>query len=168
MMAVIKEFRCFDHGEFEASHPICPHRGCDSKAVLREFRTAPTIGSRMVRQHHAGLKRSSEMYKIGNFRSARAGEAAHGGQSQGDMRVLWGDESRKVLGRSFAELTQVAQQPFRMRSHAGNELTLTRNNGMADMATEAGITSRRIAKPGEVRVPRGEARSEAAAKTVTS
>jgi len=167
-MAVIKEFRCFDHGEFEASHAICPHPGCDSRAVFREFRTAPTIGSRMVRQHHEGLKRSSDMYKISNFRTARAGEAAHGGHSQGDMRVLWGDESRKVLGRSFAELTQAAQRPFHMRSHAGNELTLTRNNGMADMATEAGITARRIAKPGELKVAKGEARSEAAAKTVTS
>jgi hypothetical protein len=167
-MAVIKEFRCFDHGEFEASHAICPHPGCDSKAVFREFRTAPTIGSRMVRQHHEGLKRSSDMYKIANFRSARAGEAAHGGQTDTQGRVLWGDESRKVLGKSFAELTQIAQRPFSMRSRAGNELTLTRNNGMADVATEAGITSRRIAKPGELKIAKGEARSEAAAKSITA
>src|ERR1700678_378924 len=108
-MGVMKEWRCFDHGEFDSTHPICPASGCDSRAVLREFRTAPTIGSRMVRQHHEGLKRSREMYKISNFRTARAGEAAHGGQTDTQGRVLWGDESRKVLGKSFAELTQTAQ-----------------------------------------------------------
>jgi hypothetical protein len=47
-------------------------------------------------------------------------------------------------------------------------ITLNRNNGMADAAEGAGITQRRVPRPGEMRVPKGEARSETAAKTITS
>ena len=170
-MAVLKEWRCFDHGEFDSTHPICPYSGCDSSAVLREFRTAPTIGTRMVRQHHEGMKRTSDMMKINNFRTAREGEAAYGGEAakKAGMQVLWGDESKKVLGKGFAELTQIANRPFTVNKRNGSgSITLTRNNAMADAAEQAGITRRRVAKPGELRVPKGEARSETAAKTITS
>ena len=169
-MAVLKEWRCADHGEFDSTHPICPYSGCDSSFVLRELRTAPTIGSRMVKQHHEGLKRSSDMMKINNFRTAREGEAAFGGEAakKAGMQVLWGDESRKVLGHGFAELTQIAQKPLTVHKRDGSAVTLTRNNGMADAATEAGITRRRVPKAGELRVPKGEARSEAAAKSISA
>lgn len=41
-MAVLKEFRCLAHGEFESVKAICPH-GCAERFVVREFRTAPAI-----------------------------------------------------------------------------------------------------------------------------
>lgn len=164
-MAVIKEFRCFDHGEFEASHPICPAHGCDSKAVVREFRTPITIGSRMVKQHHAGLKRTAELMRLNNFRTAREGEAAYGGEAAkaAGTQVLWGDQSRRALGKSFSELMGAAAQPLTVRGH-----TLTRNNGMADAAESAGLTRRSVVPAAEVAVPRGEAKSEQKAKALVS
>jgi len=169
-LGVIREWSCLEHGEFEGSHPICPEHGCRSRAVVQEFRTAPTIGSRMVRQHHAGLKRSSEMMKISNFRSARAGEAAHGGNvGQNGQKVLWGDDCRKVLGRSFAELTTIAHKPLVVQKRDGSgEMRLDRNNAMREVATESGLTQRRVAKPGELRVLKGDARSEPVAKLITT
>lgn len=46
-MAVLKEFRCKAHGAFEEfvkadETPKCP-KGCSSRFVVREFRTAPAI-----------------------------------------------------------------------------------------------------------------------------
>ena len=41
-MAVLKEYRCAAHGEFEAFEPVCPY-GCSPKFVKREIRTAPAI-----------------------------------------------------------------------------------------------------------------------------
>lgn len=170
-MGVIKEWNCIEHGEFESTHPICPEFGCESRAVVREFRTAPTIGSRMVKQFEAGMKRTSDMMHISNFRSAREGEAAYGGDAKKKYgaEVLWGNDCQKVFNRSFAQMTNIAQQPTTYRNRDGSkEITLTHNNGMRDAATEAGITKRRVAKPGELAVHKGDDRSSPVAKSITA
>lgn len=41
-MAVLKEFRCAAHGEFESTEPVCPH-GCPKRFVVQEFRSAPAV-----------------------------------------------------------------------------------------------------------------------------
>lgn len=41
-MAVIKEYQCAAHGEFESTQMLCPH-GCGTDMVERVFRTAPSI-----------------------------------------------------------------------------------------------------------------------------
>jgi hypothetical protein len=41
-MAVLKEWSCAAHGEFEAYEGVCPY-GCSSRFVKREIRTAPAI-----------------------------------------------------------------------------------------------------------------------------
>jgi hypothetical protein len=141
-LGVIREWNCLFHGEFDGSHPICPAMGCDSAHVVREFRTAPTIGSRMVKQFEAGMKRSSDMMRINNFRTARAGEAAYGGQAEKEsgLQVLWGDQCKQALGRSFNEMVGLAAKPLTVTKADGSKLTLTRNNGMAEAATEAGLS----------------------------
>ncbi len=165
-MSVIKEWNCLLHGPFEGSHPICCEHGCDSKAVVREFRTPPNIGSRMLKQFDAGMKRSSDMYRIGNFRSAREGEAAYGGDAGKDngMQVLWGEQCKRVLGRSFAELTTMAHRPIVGDTYVP---TRDRNNGMRDAATDIGITGRRLPKA-ELGVPKDDAKSIAGARAITT
>lgn len=39
-MAILKEFRCAAHGEFESTEHACP-QGCPARFVVQEFRTAP-------------------------------------------------------------------------------------------------------------------------------
>jgi hypothetical protein len=160
-LGVIREYRCLEHGEFEASHPICPAMGCESRSVWQEFRTAPNIGTSMVRKHNAGMKRTSDMMRIANFRSARANESAYGGEK--GRGLLWGDDCRKVLGRSFGELSGLAASQAQLGD-------LRRNNGMADTAEAAGVTTRRVAKPGELtglkrdKTPTGAVITEATAR----
>lgn len=166
-LGVIKEWCCALHGEFEASHAICPADGCASTAVVREFRTAVTVGRDSTRRFDAGIRRSANMYHQSDWKSARAGEMSKVTTGGG---VLWGDESRKVLGRSFGELTAIAQKPLVVpkRDGSGN-LTLTRNNAMREAATEAGITRRRVAKPGELTVAHADReRSAKAAESITA
>jgi hypothetical protein len=144
-MAIMREWLCLEHGEFDGTHPICPGNGCDSAHVSQEFRTPVGIGRNSTKQFDQGLRRTAETYRIDNFKSAKAGETSFAGRAEpGSPQVLWGDDSRKVLGKSFAELSQVAAKPFEMTTRAGKHVKLEHNNGMRDAATNVGITRRRI------------------------
>jgi hypothetical protein len=50
-MAIIKEWRCAAHGEFEAPEGICP-RGCPKRFVVQEIRTPPA--------YHDGVTRNTD------------------------------------------------------------------------------------------------------------
>jgi hypothetical protein len=154
----------FEHGEFESSHGICPNFGCDSKHVTQEFRTPVQIRSGAMKRFDAGIKQSSQMYGINNFRSAREGEAAFGGDAgkKAGMEVLWGDkEVSKTMGVGMAQLIQKAHVPLTVRGH-----TLTRNNALREAATEAGITRRRLPRAGEVAGAIDTPKAQAQALTV--
>jgi hypothetical protein len=152
-LGVVKEWNCLEHGPFESSHAICPAHGCRSRAVTQEFRTAPRVGTRMVKQFDAGIRRTVDMMRLNDLRTARAGETAFGGDKGGPTgtRVLWGDQDvRRTLGRSVGELMGLAAKPLNVRSHTNPEQVLPspRNNGVAGAATEGGITqSRFLGKP---------------------
>ena len=48
-MAIVKEWICLAHGEFDSADPVCPH-GCRGDAMIeRAFRTAPAIQSQGYR-----------------------------------------------------------------------------------------------------------------------
>jgi hypothetical protein len=158
-LGVIKEWNCLEHGEFVGSHPLCPVLGCESRAVTRVFLTPPNIGSTALKRFDQGIARSADMYRISNFRSAKAGEASYGGDKARElgMEVLWGNEVQKKMGRSFAELTGLAQQPLVVPKRDGSGvLRMDHNNGMRDAATEVGITRRRLPKAGEVVAARAD------------
>src|ERR1700678_2039609 len=154
-MAVVKEFWCADHGDFDRSHPICPTFGCDSKHVTRVFRTAPGIVSSRTRRTDAGIRKSADMYHINNFRSAQAGEPSFGGEAAkaAGTELLWGDQAvRKAFGgKSIGDLSGMAAQPLNVKNRdTGEALPSPRNIGIVDAAEEAGVTRRRLPKAGEV------------------
>jgi hypothetical protein len=159
----------FEHGPFEGSHGICPEFGCDSRAVTQEFRTAPGIRHSATSRTDAGIRKSVDMYKLGNVRSARDGEASYGGDKGKalGMEVLWGGDVQKKMGRSFAELTGIAQKPLVVPKRDGSgSLRLDRNNAMREAATEYGIT-RRGGAPAAAEVSGDKATSKEAAKALT-
>jgi hypothetical protein len=132
-MAVIKEWSCAKHGEFEGSHAICPFQPCDSAEVMQEFRTAPKIRSQMVSRHEQGLKRSAEIYGLSDFRTCREGEVSkppH--ESEYGTNLMWGAESREKLGPQFSPVLPDGGQ----RAQLGG----LGNNGMAAAAEAVGIT----------------------------
>jgi hypothetical protein len=172
MAGPIKEWVCLEHGEFEGSHAICPAEGCDSSCVNREIRTPITIGSRMVRQFDAGIRKSADDYKIRNFRTARAGEAAYGGDAARELgtEVLWGSDIQKKLPGNLGmpQLLAQAHKPLVVPKRDGSGvLRLDKNNAMREAATEARITQRRLAQA-EVTVPKGGKKDEAVARVLVT
>lgn len=157
-MAVIKEYRCAEHGEFEGSHPICPAERCDSSLVMQEFRTPPKIGTGMVRRHEKGIRRTAEIYGLSDLRTAREGEISKPAyQSEYGTELCWGQQVQEKMGQSFSMLANQAAKP------SGDQRL---NNGMATAATEVGITSvTPTARPPsfETTYEKGDAKSAAGA-----
>ena len=158
-MAALKEWVCVEHGEFEASHAICPAFGCASEFVTQEFRTPVSIGTQFKKDFDAGVRKSADMMGTTRLKTAKEGEASFKGRAENGQELLWGDQCKKVMGRSFAELAQVAQLPTTYKKRDGSAIVLTRNNGMREAATEIGVTSRRIPRAGEAT---GERKDKAA------
>lgn len=167
-MAVLKEWRCAEHGDFESTHPLCPNFGCESVNVERVFLTPVGTRSDSTKRFDAGIRKSAEMMGISNFKSAKAGDTSFAGRAQENevlgTKVLWGDEVAKPvaqggLGQGFAQLTAAAQAPFVATRADGSQVSLTSNNAMAEAATELGITSRPVPKAAEVRVASGDSAS---------
>jgi hypothetical protein len=141
---ILHDFKCARHGGFEGSHAICPALGCDSSAVTKVFLRAPGHISDKTKRFDAGIRKSAEGMGLSNFRSARAGEAAHGGK--GGDAVLWGAEAvqKKLPGVSFAALQQSAQKDITVTTPAGDTLTAPgKLNGMR-AAASSGITARAV------------------------
>jgi hypothetical protein len=167
-VSVIKEFECILHGPFEGSHPICPENGCESASVTQVFLTPVTIGSSFRKRFDAGMRKSADMYQIDDWKSAKAGDTSFAGRAPVGQELLWGDGCKKVMGRSFAELTGLAQKPLVVDKRDGSgQLRLDRNNGMREAATEAGITRRRLPKAGEVTAFKGEKGADTKAQALT-
>jgi hypothetical protein len=161
-MAVLKEWACIIHGPFESTHAICPGEGCDSSAVVREFRSAPAFKSDYTKRTDAGIRRSADMYRINNFRSAKEGEAAYGGDKAKAMgtEIIWG------TGPQFQKMMAGAGQPLTVHDRGGAAHTLTENNAMREAAREAGITRRKLAQAGEVTGDKDTTKAAAQALTV--
>lgn len=168
-MAVMKEWTCLEHGPFEGTHAICPEFGCDSRGVTQEFRTPVGIRHGITSRTDAGIRKSVDMYRMGNVRSAREGEASWGGDRGKElgMEVLWGNDVQKKMGRSFAELSSAAAAPLVVPKRDGSgSLRLDRNSGMRDAATEYGLT-RRAGAPRAAEVSGDIVTSKEAAKALT-
>ena len=71
-MAVLHDYKCAEHGYFEAWEPKCPH-GCEAgikKVVLR----APGVISAKTRKNDKTLKNLASDFGMTNIKSTRAGE----------------------------------------------------------------------------------------------
>lgn len=168
-MAVLKEWRCAIHGDFDSTHPLCPNFGCESEQVERIFKTPVGTRSDATRRFDAGIRKSADMMGISNFKSAKGGDTSFAGRAAEEnetigSRVLWGDEIAKPvnqggLGVPFNQLTMQAQQPLVVNRADGSQVSLTSNNAMAEAATEMGVTARRIPKAAEISVASGDSTS---------
>lgn len=144
MSGVVKEWECPEHGTFESTHPICPEIGCDL-SIRQVFLTPPNIGSNFMRRFDKGIKQSVDTMKLGNLRTARAGEAAYGNQGNG---MLWGEQVQKVLGVDVGTLVGAASKPLQVTHKDGRQETIEKSV-MRELAGE-GMTARRLPKPAEL------------------
>ena len=138
-MAVMKEFKCKKHGSFEGTHPICPQMGCDSEHVEREFRTPVSVSQGKYQRFDAGLRKTSEMMDIPNWKTARAGEVGFHGRAPIGQEVLWGDDVKNVMGKPFAQMTQEAGASLNVPGKDANDPYVTHNNGLRAVANTTPI-----------------------------
>lgn len=158
-MAVMKEWRCAQHGDFPGTHPICPTLGCRSQKVERVFLTPPRIGNANHRRFDQGMRDSADRMGIGNFKDARPGESSFAGRgAELGTEVLWGNDVKKHMGMSFDQLSNQAAAPFTVNRADGSTATLTENNALKQVAVESGITMNRIPKA-EVTVHKHDSKS---------
>ena len=167
-MAVIKEFKCAKHGSFVGSHPICPKLGCMSESVEREFLTPVGISKGRYNRFDQGLRKTSEMMSISNWKTARAGESSFAGRGQDapiGTEVLWGTEIQKKMGMSMPQLTtaaastlpQVEERIARAQGAdaAARDPYVKKHNGMRAAATTLGVTQHTL-PPAEITAQRGD------------
>ena len=154
---ILKDWRCPHHGDFESTHPICNGSGCDSAAVTQIHLRPPAFKSDATKRFDAGIAKTAAGMNLTNLRSARAGEAARGGEAAkaAGTELLWGDDTRKILGQSFSQLTQKAAQPFVYQKEGQEPIVLTENNGMREAARAARLTDDRHAMRSGIKVMAG-------------
>ena len=97
---MLNDYECPRHGEFEASHPICPAWGCDSEGVKKVFKKAPAVKSDLTKRTDAGLRKSAEMYNQSDWKTARPGESAKANNRAAEL--MWGEEAVNRLGPAVA------------------------------------------------------------------
>ena len=73
-MAVLKEYRCAAHGEFEATEAECPH-GCSPRFVVQEFRTAPAVRSNGTNIVDTEMQNLSKAYGLSDIKNGVEGES---------------------------------------------------------------------------------------------
>ena len=76
-MAIIKEYRCLAHGDFDSpslddgSPPGCPH-GCGVSMVQRVYRTAPMIQTQGYRNINSTFQRLAEDHGLSDMSNRNA------------------------------------------------------------------------------------------------
>ena len=103
-MAVLHDWFCADHGDFEGSHPICPVMGCESEEVVKVFRKAPGIIHGSTRSTDALVREASARCGVTNFRTALPGESSRVMESNGTRGYWGGDELKRETGVDLASL----------------------------------------------------------------
>ena len=105
-MAVLHDYKCPDHGFFEAMKPVCP-QGC-KKGVKMVFLKAPSIRSPRTTKADKTLKQLADDFEMTNMRSAKEGESQagmfkHKKKKQVEQRqprpgdaAIWGGEFKGV------------------------------------------------------------------------
>jgi len=143
-MAVIHDYECAKHGVFEASHPICPHLGCDSVKVKMVFLKAPGMLSGKTKQFDKGVRGTADQYGLDYLRSTKEGESSYGGHAAGGM--LWGQAAAAAFGGLDGMVNAASSgiaESNAIAAKVGGERVAS---GMRMAATKTGLTQQVIPK----------------------
>jgi hypothetical protein len=149
---VIKEWECPVHGAFDSTHPVCLEVGCDAECK-QVFRTPVGLLSDFHKRFDQGIRKSSDLMGIGDFKSARAGESSFAGRAE-QGGVLWGADVQKVLGVNVEQLTAAAARPLKVTYRDGHTESVN-TSVMQELANE-GATHNVLPRPAELTGDRRE------------
>jgi hypothetical protein len=72
-MAVLKDFKCEEHGYFESRNPKCPMKACHAE-VYQVFLQAPGVLSNKTKFTDKSTKQLAMEFGMSNIKTTRAGE----------------------------------------------------------------------------------------------
>ena len=72
-MAVLKDYCCPKHGEFESREAKCPMKGCETDVYVL-FKKAPSFKSDKTKSTDKNLKQLAIEYDMTDIKSTREGE----------------------------------------------------------------------------------------------
>ena len=89
-MAILREYRCKAHGEFEAYAPECPY-GCSARFVTVEIRTAPAYHNGRTANTDRNLRGLAEQAGLTDMKNdPKSGESVMDGVRRGNFAAQWG------------------------------------------------------------------------------
>lgn len=111
MAKIKREYRCFAHGFFEGTQPICPY-GCDT-AIERAFLTAPALSSPRTRNIDRTLAALAKDYGLTDMTNRRGNGSVGDGLPRNDLSGNWAQLGKNVehpqLAQSKASEQAIAQ-----------------------------------------------------------
>jgi hypothetical protein len=127
---VIKEWKCQEHGTFEATHAICPHLGCESEKIERVFLTAPGLKSDRTKFNDASFQKIADNNGFTDMSNKDGHFVGNRGNNPG--AAIWG---QSILNNH--SLMSQAKAPLVITKKDGTQLSVS-NNGLANAAGVVG------------------------------
>jgi hypothetical protein len=129
--------------------------GCDSENVVRDFRTPVGISKGQYSRFDRGLRKTADMMRIDNWKTARSGETAfagRGGDAPIGTEVLWGAKAvEQKMGVPFATQMAAAARPLAV-DRPETDPYVRVNSGMRAAANTLGVT-KQVLPPAEITAP---------------
>ena len=146
---IIKEWKCALHGSFEGSHPICPHFGCESDDVEREFKTPISIKSDLTKFTDAGLQKTADVYGLSDMRNTDGSSVRS--NIPIEQQAVWGNAN----GVQFESMMAKAQQDIVIKRENKPDL-IAHNSGMVATSQATGNFGGRVVPPAEITVAKSD------------
>jgi len=130
----LNDWKCQEHGFFEAMEPVCPH-GC-TDGVMVVFLQAPGTISSKTKRTDKRAKQLAMDFKMSNIKSAKPGENQEGYYTRNNQTeqkreprpgdaVIWGGGGRFQMGNVLANgaAQSIRGEPVGMQPKSLGNLT---------------------------------------------
>lgn len=125
-MAVLKDYCCPTHGEFEAWEPKCPMKKCESDVYVL-FKKAPGLKSDKTKATDKNLKGLAKDFDMTDIKSTREGEHQSG----------YLKRKNKLSDKQFAQATEAMQATQQQGPRPGDQV-MWGNAGAINMKSVMG------------------------------
>lgn len=109
-MAVLKDYCCPKHGEFESREAKCPMKGCETDVYVL-FKKAPSFKSDKTKSTDKNLKQLAIDYDMTDIKSTREGEHQSG----------YLKRKNKLSDKKFAEATAAMEAQQKQGPRPGDQ-----------------------------------------------
>lgn len=110
-MAVLKDYCCPKHGEFESREAKCPMKGCETDVYVL-FKKAPSFKSDKTKSTDKNLKQLAMDYDMTDIKSTREGE----------HRTGYMKRKNKLSDKQFAQATEAMQATQQQGPRPGDQV----------------------------------------------